>query len=67
MTTNAVPTKTVTTKDSENKDSNNKERDNKERDNKKRDNNDSELFVHRHRTFYHTVHKNLKKHDHGLG
>lgn len=62
MTTNAVTTKTVTTKDSENKDSNNKERDNKERDN-----NDSELFVHRHRTFYHTVHKNLKKHDHGLG
>lgn len=62
MTTNAVTTKTVTTKDSENKDSNNKER-----DNKKRDNNDSELFVHRHRTFYHTVHKNLKKHDHGLG
>lgn len=62
MTTNAVTTKTVTTKNSENKDSNNKER-----DNKKRDNNDSELFVHRHRTFYHTVHKNLKKHDHGLG
>lgn len=62
MTTNAVTTKTVTTKDSENKDSNNKER-----DNKKRDNNDSELFVRRHRTFYHTVHKNLKKHDHGLG